>query len=151
MTLTPPLLSAYDVGASGEGSIDPLSLAPTYDRLANRLLPHLTVRMKRPRYLTAIAAGAHICEPMADRLASDGRSPAWIVFEWSQRYRLPIKLPYGRLEAFYFVQNLFDSDWEQAVFAFTSRLRNERPAGFDDIHFVPGNPRTFMGGLAWRF
>jgi len=29
-------------------------------------------------------------------------------------------------------------------------LRNE-PAGVTDIHFVPGNPRTVMGGLAWYF
>ncbi len=78
------------------------------------------------------------------------KSPSWIVFDWSQRYRLPINLPHGRLEAFYFVQNLFNTDWEQAIFAFESRLRNES-AGVSDIHFVPGNPRTVMGGLAWYF
>jgi outer membrane receptor for monomeric catechols len=78
------------------------------------------------------------------------KSPSWIVFDWSQRYRLPITLPYGRLEAFYFVQNLFDTNWEQAIFAFESRLRTEA-AGVTGIHFVPGNPRTFMGGLAWYF
>ncbi|HEX5544019.1 MAG TPA: TonB-dependent receptor [Nitrospira sp.] len=78
------------------------------------------------------------------------KSPSWIVFDWTQRYRLPIKLPYGRLEAFYFIQNLFNTDWEQATFAFESRLKTE-PAGVTDIHFVPGNPRTFMGGVAWHF
>ncbi|HWV47629.1 MAG TPA: TonB-dependent receptor [Nitrospira sp.] len=78
------------------------------------------------------------------------KSPSWIVFDWSQRYRLPIKLPYGRLEAFYFIQNLFNTDWEQAIFAFESRLRTE-PAGVNGIHFVPGNPRTVMGGVAWHF
>ena len=59
----------------------------------------------------------------------DGAS---IVFDWTQRYRVPIKLPYGRLEAFYFIQNLFNTDWEQATFAFESRLRTE-PAGVTDI------------------
>jgi outer membrane receptor protein involved in Fe transport len=78
------------------------------------------------------------------------KSPSWIVFDWTQRYRVPIKLPYGRLEAFYFVQNLFDTDWEQAIFAFESRLQTE-PAGVNGIHFVPGNPRTFVGGVAWHF
>ena len=78
------------------------------------------------------------------------KSPSWVVFDWSQRYQLPIKLPYGRLEAFYFIQNLFNTDWEQAIFAFESRLRTE-PAGVNGIHFVPGNPRTFMGGVAWHF
>lgn len=78
------------------------------------------------------------------------KSPSWITFDLSQRYRIPIKLTYGRLEAFLFVQNLFNTKWEQAIFAFDSRLRNE-PTGVTDIHFVPGNPRTVMGGLAWYF
>ncbi|MCP9464338.1 MAG: TonB-dependent receptor plug domain-containing protein [Nitrospira sp.] len=78
------------------------------------------------------------------------RSPSWITFDLSQRYRLPVRLPHGRLEAFWFVQNLFNTEWEQAIFAFESRLRNE-PVGVMDIHFVPGNPRTFLGGMAWYF
>ena len=78
------------------------------------------------------------------------KSPSWIVFDWSQRYRLPVVLSHGRLEAFYFVQNLFDTDWEQTIFAFESRLPSEA-SPVTGIHFVPGNPRTFMGGLAWYF
>ncbi|MBH0196226.1 MAG: TonB-dependent receptor plug domain-containing protein [Nitrospira sp.] len=78
------------------------------------------------------------------------KSPSWITFDVSERYRIPVKLSHGRLEAFLFVQNLFNTQWEQAVFAFDSRLRNE-PAGVTDIHFVPGNPRTVMGGVAWYF
>jgi len=77
-------------------------------------------------------------------------SPSWIVFDWTQRYRLPIALPYGRLEAFYFIQNLLGTDWEQAIYAFASRLPTE-PTGVTGIHFVPGNPRTFLGGVAWYF
>jgi len=77
-------------------------------------------------------------------------SPSWIVCDWTQRYRLPVALPSGSLEAFYFVQNLFDTDWEQAIFAFQSRLRTES-SGVTGIHFVPGNPRTFIGGVAWYF
>ncbi|MGQ0665918.1 MAG: TonB-dependent receptor [Nitrospiraceae bacterium] len=78
------------------------------------------------------------------------KSPSWIVFDLSERYRLPIQLPHGRMEAFLFVQNLFNTDWEQAIFAFESRLRTEA-VGVTGIHFVPGIPRTFMGGLAWYF
>ena len=78
------------------------------------------------------------------------KSPSWIDFDLSERYQLPIKLSRGRLEAFLFVQNLFNTHWEQAVFAFESRLRNEA-SPVNDIHFVPGNPRTFMGGVAWYF
>jgi hypothetical protein len=77
-------------------------------------------------------------------------SPSWINFDLSERYQLPVKLSHGRLEAFFFIQNLFNTKWEQAIFAFESQRRNEA-APVNDIHFVPGNPRTFMGGVAWYF
>jgi len=77
-------------------------------------------------------------------------SPSWIDFDLSERYQLPIKLSHGRLETFLFVQNLFNTKWEQAIFAFESQLRNEA-APVNGIHFVPGNPRMFMGGVAWYF
>jgi outer membrane receptor protein involved in Fe transport len=78
------------------------------------------------------------------------KSSSWIDFDLSERYQLPIKLSHGRLEAFMFVQNLFNTKWEQAIFAFESQLRNEA-APVNGIHFVPGNPRTCMGGVAWYF
>ncbi len=77
-------------------------------------------------------------------------APSWIDFDLSERYQLPIKLSHGRLEAFLFIQNLFNTKWEQAIFSFDSQRRNE--AGpVNGVHFVPGNPRTFMGGLGWYF
>jgi hypothetical protein len=79
------------------------------------------------------------------------KAPSWIEFDLTERYQLPVKLHKGRLEAFFFIQNLFDTKWEQATFAFRSRLQNEPPAGVEDIHFVPGPPRNIMGGLAWYF
>ncbi len=78
------------------------------------------------------------------------KAPSWIDFDLSERYQLPVKLSHGRLEAFLFVQNLFNTHWEQATFFFESRLKNE-PVGVSDIHFVPGNPRNVFGGLAWYF
>lgn len=78
------------------------------------------------------------------------KAPSWVVFDLTERYTLPIRLPHGRLEAFLFIQNLFNTKWEQATFFFESRLQNEA-AGVNDIHFVPGNPRFVMGGLAWYF
>jgi len=77
-------------------------------------------------------------------------APSWIDVDLSERYQLPIKLSQGRMEAFLFIQNLFNTQWEQAIFAFASQLRHE-PAPVNAIHFVPGNPRTFMGGVAWYF
>ena len=78
------------------------------------------------------------------------KSPSWLDIDLSERYQIPVNLAHGRLEAFLFVQNLLNTKWEQAVFAFESRLRNEG-AGVTDIHFVPGNPRMVMGGVAWYF
>jgi len=79
------------------------------------------------------------------------KAPSWLVFDLTERYLLPVKLPYGHLEGIFYVQNLFDTQWEQATFAFTSRLPGEPPGGVQDIHFVPGNPRFVKGGLAWYF
>jgi hypothetical protein len=78
------------------------------------------------------------------------KAPSWVDIDVSERYVVPIKLPHGRLEAFVFIQNLLNTKWEQATFFFQSRLQNEA-AGVNDNHFVPGNPRFFMGGLAWYF
>ncbi len=78
------------------------------------------------------------------------KSPSWVEFDLTERYQLPITLSHGRLEAFFFIRNLLDTKWEQAIFAFESRLRSE-PTGVSGIHFVPGNPRTFLGGVAWYF
>lgn len=78
------------------------------------------------------------------------KAPSWTVFDLIERYKLPVKLPRGRLEAFLSIQNLLNTKWEQATFFFESRLPSEAaPVG--DIHFVPGIPRFFMGGLSWYF
>lgn len=82
MSLSAPLLSAFDPEVSSEGGIDPFSLSATYERLAERILPFLTVRMSRPRFLTAMAVGAELCRDFGDVLASDGKTPPWLVFEW---------------------------------------------------------------------
>ena len=81
--LQPPFLSAFDPLSESEGSIDPLGLAATYERLADRMLPGVTVRMGRPRFLTALAVGAHVCaEHEPEAIAKDGVTPPYLVFEW---------------------------------------------------------------------
>lgn len=82
MSLAAPILSSWDPTESGEGSIDPLSLQPTYERLAERLYPFITVRMQRPRFLTVIAALARTCEGLEEARCSDEVTPAWLVGEW---------------------------------------------------------------------
>ena len=78
-----PFLSAPDEKTEAEGSIDPLGLAPISERLANELVPDVRERHRHPRFLTAIAVGARVCEGLpADALAADGRSPPYQVYEW---------------------------------------------------------------------
>ena len=81
--LKAPFLSAFDPISEAEGSIDPLGLAGTYDRLADLMLPGITVRMGKPRFLTALAVGAHVCSEFGvDELAADQISPPYLVMEW---------------------------------------------------------------------
>lgn len=73
------------------------------------------------------------------------------VFDLVTRYRLPVPVERGRLEAFLAILNLTDTNWRQAQFFYTSRLSGEPVAGVGDIHFVPGTPRMVMGGVSWYF
>ncbi|NUO07898.1 MAG: hypothetical protein HUU08_04340 [Candidatus Brocadia sp.] len=83
MTLLAPLLTEYDKIADSEGSLDPLGLSLIADRLGSKLAPGVRERMKHPRFLTAMAAGAIICtEDDDDRVAQDGVTPPYQVYEW---------------------------------------------------------------------
>jgi hypothetical protein len=81
-TFSLPFLSEADPEQSGEGSIDPLGLAALADRLAEEIAPGITARMSRIRFVTAIAVGAVATERLADAVAADGVSPAYLAFEW---------------------------------------------------------------------
>ena len=81
--LRAPFSSEYDPSEESEGSIDPLGLQPGYERLADRLLPAVTVRMGRPRFVTAMAVGSCVCERWdTDTVAADEVTQPWLVFEW---------------------------------------------------------------------
>jgi hypothetical protein len=77
-----PILTLPDPLTSGEGALDPLGLGTIGERLADLILPGFRARMQRPRFLTAIAACAAVCEGMEDRIATDNVTPSYIVFEW---------------------------------------------------------------------
>jgi hypothetical protein len=66
--------SLYDTILSDEGTIDPLGFTTIADRLADKLAPGVRERMRHPRFLTAIAAGAHVCQPFQGTIAADGHS-----------------------------------------------------------------------------
>ena len=77
-----PFLTVPDPLVSGEGALDPLGLAVVGDRLADWILPGLTVASSRPRFLTAIAVAAKVCDGMEEVIAACGMTPAYLVFEW---------------------------------------------------------------------
>jgi hypothetical protein len=76
-----PFLTLPDPPVTGEGVLDPLGLATTGERLADWILPGMSARMNRPRFLTAIAVSAAVCEGLQE-VAADGVTPAYLVFEW---------------------------------------------------------------------
>jgi hypothetical protein len=77
-----PILTLPDPVTTGEGALDPLGLSTIADRLADQILPGLRARMSRPRFLTAMAACAAVCDGIEDQVASDGVTPSYVVFEW---------------------------------------------------------------------
>lgn len=81
--LRAPFSSEFDPSEESEGSVDPLGLQSVSERLADRLLPAVTVRMGHPRFVTAMALGACVCENWDDdAVSADGVTPAWLVYEW---------------------------------------------------------------------
>ena len=80
--LAPPVISLADPILESEGGVDPLSLSRTYERLADRFLPAVTVRMSRIRFLTAMCLGALVCREQRDEIARDEVTPPWLVCEW---------------------------------------------------------------------
>ncbi len=115
----------------------PIPLAPIWTARGD-----LTARL--PFGLSSSLEMRHV----GDRVADDfGHHTArgYTIFNSTTRYR------FGNFEAFLTVENLTNTDWREAQFFFTSRLPGEPAAGTDDVHFTPGTPRSFFGGLAWRF
>jgi len=49
-----------------------------------------------------------------------------------------------------FIQNLFNTEWNETQFATESRLKNE-PNPVDEIHFTPGTPFNLKAKITYRF
>jgi hypothetical protein len=64
------------------------------------------------------------------------------------RYHMTDKVA---VDAFVTIENVASTNWREAQFFNTSRLRGEPAEGVPDIVYTPGNPRTVLGGLALRF
>jgi hypothetical protein len=78
-----PLLSEADPRDSAEGTIDPLGIYAIADALAVKMIPGVRERQQHPRFLTSIAVSLHVCSVFPeDKIAADGKSEPWQVFEW---------------------------------------------------------------------
>lgn len=78
-----PYLTEFDPETKSEGSLDPLGTYSLADKLATKLIPGFRERMRRPRFLTAMAVGAVITrEYEPEMLAADEISPPYQVYEW---------------------------------------------------------------------
>jgi hypothetical protein len=95
--LTLPFLTEADPEQSGEGNLDPLRLAPMAEALAEEILPSVTNRMSRVRFLTAISFGSAVSVGLEDIPPKDGLTTPHLAFEWHlveaiarrSRYGLP--------------------------------------------------------------
>src|SRR3984893_1670255 len=85
---------------------------------------------------------------LGDRFADPDRhqtARGYTIFNWTTRYRYKI------LDAFLSIENLTNTQWREAQFVFTSRLRGELAGGVGDLPFTPATPRSFLGGVALPF
>jgi outer membrane receptor protein involved in Fe transport len=68
----------------------------------------------------------------------------YTVFDLSAGYKI------GDIQLLFFLENILDSDWNEAQFDTESRLSWE-DAPVSEIHFTPGNPRNFRLGIEYKF
>ena len=112
--------------------------------LAPRMTARADLTARLPWGLSASAAMRYVSNRYADE-SRQQIARGYTLLDLSARYR------YKNLEAFLSVENLANAEWREAQFFFESRLPGEPAGGVPDIHYTPGNPRTFLGGLALRF
>ena len=112
--------------------------------LAPRMTARTDLTARLPWGLSASAAMRYVSNRYADE-SRQQIARGYTLLDLSARYR------YKNLEAFLSVENLANAEWREAQFFFESRLPGEPAGGVPDIHYTPGNPRTFLGGLALRF
>ena len=117
--------------------------------LAPKLTAYTDLTARFPWGLSASATMRFVGPRDADEERTQ-TARGYTLVDLGARYRY--NLPGGKaLDAFLTIENLFNVDWRETQFYYTSRLQGEPPEGVNDIHYTPGNPRTFLGGLAFRF
>jgi outer membrane receptor protein involved in Fe transport len=117
--------------------------------LAPRLTAYTDLTARFPWGLSASTTMRFVGPRYADEERTQ-TARGYTLVDLGARYRY--NLPGGRaVDVFLTIENLFNVTWREAQFYYTSRLQGEPAQGVNDIHYTPGNPRTFLGGLAFRF
>jgi hypothetical protein len=111
-----------------------IPLAPTRTAMAGLTLrDELVDGGIRVRHISARAANE-------DNSVRASGSTTWELFgSWNA----------GTMRVFGAVDNVFNSRWNEAQFATTSRLRGES-LPVTELHFTPGAPRSISIGVEWR-
>ena len=135
LMLRAPLSSEFDPSEEAEGSIDPLGLQPGYERLADRFLPAVTVRMGHPRFVTAMAVGALVCDdwtPMPSRRMRL-RRPGSCGSGWSLKRLSALKIRFLVFSHIPGIQKVRHALWNQRPVSATAYLKTPTAFGFTGV------------------
>jgi hypothetical protein len=81
-SITLPTLSEPDPVVGAEGSLDPLGLASTAERIADSIAPGIRNRMRRIRFVTLSAIGALLAEGLSNDVSDDAGVLPSLAWEW---------------------------------------------------------------------
>lgn len=87
------------------------------------------------------------CRYMGDRPANEDyslKAKGYFVADFNASYT------YKRFTVGAIIENLFNTDWDEAQFATETRLKDE-PEPVDEMHFTPGTPFNARGFVSVRF
>jgi hypothetical protein len=84
---------------------------------------------------------------VADRPANEDNS---VVAQGYYLMNLMLGYRFGQFRVFGMVENILNTDWNEAQFDTESRLKNETEP-VSEINFTPGNPINIQAGISWEF
>ncbi|MBL7978165.1 MAG: TonB-dependent receptor [Bacteroidetes Order II. Incertae sedis bacterium] len=140
--LIPSLFASADFILSN-GKIVGAPSGENHIPLAPRLTTQGSLTWRNVHGFSAHFQGRHIGARPANE-DNSVRALGHTLFNTGASYR------FRRAEVSFSIENLFDTDWNEAQFDTTSRLKNE-VAPVSELHFTPGNPRNIQAGISVFF
>jgi len=111
--------------------------------LAPRLTSTAGLTVRHPAGYEGSLRYRHLGERPANE-DNSVRAKGYTVFDASASYR------FNKYRINFVIENLFNTDWNEAQFDTESRLRGEAEP-VSEIHFTPGNSRNLRVGLSYLF